>query len=73
MDCENDRHAPRPQLAYERDQILRHVLGQRGRRLIHEKDFGVEGERFRNLDQLLLGDDEVGDESVRPLSGSHDA
>ena len=65
MRGEYDRDALRSQLAYQPEQIFCDVLGERGSRLVHKENLGVEGKRLGNFNQLLLPHAELGHDNVR--------
>ena len=52
----DDAHALTAQLASDAEELVDLRIGQRGRRLVHDQDGGVERERLGDLDHLLLGD-----------------
>ncbi len=47
------------------EQLVDLRLGERRRRLVHDQDIRVEGERLRDLHHLLLGDGQTGDAGPR--------
>ena len=55
MADEHHRHAARLQLSDDGEQALDLALGQGRRRLVHDQHPGIDRQRPRDLDQLLLG------------------
>ena len=48
--------APRAQFLDDPDQALRFGQSERGRRLVHDQNLGLQRERFCDLHHLLLGE-----------------
>ena len=58
MGDEEQRHPPVTQLARHPEELRHLVLGQRRGGLVHDEDFHVERDRFRDLHFLLCGEGE---------------
>ena len=56
MADEDDRHALGRERSHDVEQPVGLGLGERGRRLVHENDFGITGERARDGNDLALRD-----------------
>ena len=41
------------------------AVGERGGRLVHDQHAGVEGDRLRDVDELLLADAQLADRPAR--------
>ena len=61
----DDARAFGPQRADHPVQPLHVVAGQDGRRLIHDQDAHIHGQRFGNLDDLLFADGQMLDDAIR--------
>ena len=62
---EQDRHAAVAKPTDDREQAVDLVGGQRRGRLVEDEDSRLDGQRLRNLDQLLVGHREATDRRVR--------
>ena len=62
---EDDRLALGGEAADDREELLRLLRRQHGRRLVEDEDVGAAIERLQDLDALLLADRDVLDEGVR--------
>ena len=61
MADEEDRDPALAKLADDSEEALDLAGGEGGGRLVHDEDAGVEGERFGDLDELLIGNGEATD------------
>ena len=61
----DDRHAPGREIADDLEQKLHFSRGERGGGLVHDEDAAVDGERPRDLDDLLLAEAQFFDGSER--------
>ena len=57
----DDGDLTRRQPADRREQLIDLRFGERGRRLVHDQDAGVDRQRLRDFHHLLFGDAQAGD------------
>ena len=61
----DDAHAMRLEVRDDRKEVLHFAFGERGSRLIHDQDVGLEGDGLGNLNDLPIGDGQVPDLDLR--------